>query len=298
MQWNEEKPMNILIIGRKFAAISDVKTYTEMWSYNLACAFSEAGVTLQYHRPYSPGVESPEDYVEAVLTAATACSAKAILAPGLRYFTTVPREIGMQLCRRFSGWVAQVYDGSMLDSAPVDITFTVRDDTWRYLDNPGRLERHNRFNKHVGWAANQELFHLETKTDDVLRIFVDHAAFDVSGFDHSLSILMNLQRLTVPYEARTLTDDGLVTIDPGNISVTPYRRTPVPATEFAAELRKSDVFIVTHPESLGLTVLEAAMCGALVLTPPDCLPPDRLALVNHMVIKSRIDWDEVIARVD
>ncbi|MBW6099846.1 hypothetical protein KZ773_27625 [Escherichia coli] len=86
MQWNEEKPMNILIIGRKFEAISDVKTYTEMWAYNLACAFSEAGVTLQYHRPYSPGVESPEDYVEAVLTAATACSAKAILAPGLRYF--------------------------------------------------------------------------------------------------------------------------------------------------------------------------------------------------------------------
>lgn len=61
-------------------------------------------------------------------------------------------------------------------------------------------------------------------------------------------------------------DDGLVTIDSGNISVTPYRRTPVPATEFAAELRKSDVFIVTHPESLGLTVLEAAMCGALILT--------------------------------
>ncbi len=29
MQWNEEKPMNILIIGRKFEAISDVKTYTE-----------------------------------------------------------------------------------------------------------------------------------------------------------------------------------------------------------------------------------------------------------------------------
>lgn len=25
MQWNEEKPMNILIIGRKFEAISDVK---------------------------------------------------------------------------------------------------------------------------------------------------------------------------------------------------------------------------------------------------------------------------------
>lgn len=92
MQWNEEKPMNILIIGRKFEAISDVKTYTEMWAYNLACAFSEAGVTLQYHRPYSPGVESPEDYVEAVLTAATSCSAKAILAPGLRYFTTVPRK--------------------------------------------------------------------------------------------------------------------------------------------------------------------------------------------------------------
>lgn len=82
--------MNILIIGRKFEAISDVKTYMEMWAYNLACAFSEAGVTLQYHRPYSPGVESPEDYVEAVLTAALSCSAKAILARGLRYFTTVP----------------------------------------------------------------------------------------------------------------------------------------------------------------------------------------------------------------
>ncbi len=51
--------MNILIIGRKFEAISDVKTYTEMWAYNLACAFSEAGVTLQYHRPYSPWRRKP-----------------------------------------------------------------------------------------------------------------------------------------------------------------------------------------------------------------------------------------------
>ena len=120
--------MNILIIGRKFEAISDVKTYTEMWAYNLACAFSEAGVTLQYHRPYSPGVESPEDYVEAVLTAALSCSAKAILAPGLRYFTTVPREIGVQLRRRFTGWVAQVYDGSMLDSATGDETGRTQED--------------------------------------------------------------------------------------------------------------------------------------------------------------------------
>ena len=61
---------------------------------------------------------------------------------------------------------------------------------------------------------------------------------------------MNLQRLTVPYEAKTLTDDGLVTIEPGNISVTPYRRTPVPATEFAAELRKSDILSLRIPKAL------------------------------------------------
>ncbi|MGR4396113.1 hypothetical protein K8Q65_26510 [Escherichia coli] len=80
MQWNEEKPMNILIIGRKFEAISDVKTYTEMWAYNPPAPLVRQG-NIAIPSSIFPGVESPEDYVEAVLTAATACSAKAILAP-------------------------------------------------------------------------------------------------------------------------------------------------------------------------------------------------------------------------
>lgn len=292
--------MKLLIIGRQKKSPDEVKCYSDMWMFHLCSAFRSLGIELAFHRGYAPD-EDATAYADSVITLVKLSGANAILSPGLRDFTRIPLSIGSRLRELAGVPVTQIYDGSLLDGAPVDLTFTVRDDTWKFLGDESRLFRHQRYNRYVGWAADRSLFYPEEKQGDQLRIFIDHAAFDVSGYDHSLTIMMNLRDLAamgVTFMARTLTDDGLIDVDPDNICLKPYRRKGIPATEFAAELRQADIFIVTHPESLGLTVLEAAMCGALVLTPEHCIVPDRLALVNHVVITSRIDWTKVLAAVD
>ena len=287
--------MKILIIGSHVETLDEVRSFSDMWLHYLWRSLTGRGVEVLFHRRFIRGANSGE-YVESVLAAAKGCSG--ILAPGVRYFTEIPDEIGKQLRHQFGGWVAHTYDGSLLDCPVVDVTFTIKDDAYRFNDSPSKLQRHRENNVATGWAADPELFYPEKRDGRELRIFVDHAAFDVSGFDYSLSAMMNLRHLNRPFIARTLTDEGIVTIDPENVSVAAYRRKPVSARVLASELRKTDVFVVTHPESLGQTVLEAAMCGALIIAPENTLPADRLALVNHVIYGSRINWDEVIENID
>lgn len=287
--------MKILIIGTCVESLDEVRSFSDMWLHYLWRALRARGVDVSFHRRFIRGAE-PAEYVASVLAAADGC--RGILAPGVRYFTEIPEEIGKQLRRRFSGWVAHIYDGSLLDCPVADVTFTIKDDRHRFEHSPEILERHMANNVAIGWAADPELFYPEQCDGDELRIFIDHAAFDVSGFDYSLSVMMNLQHLNRSFIAKTLTDAGIVTVDPENVIIRPYQRKPITAPVLAAELRQTDVFIVTHPESLGQTVLEAAMCGALILAPDNALPADRLQLVNHMIYGSRINWEEVIERVD
>ena len=64
--------------------------------------------------------------------------------------------------------------------------------------------------------------------------------------------------------------------------------------------RKTDIFVVTHPESIGMTVIDAAMCGALILAPKGYIKPQYLNTVYHMEFSrvSDIDWVRVIDKVD
>lgn len=287
--------MKILLIGQP---ANKADSYSSMWMRYLPAAFEAAGIEIAWFRRLGP-----EDYgwtwAEELLLAAQDCDH--ILAPGVRYFTTIPRDIANYITKAFSGTVSQICDGSLLDGGPVDVNFTVRDDAWRYIDNSSRLRRHHAHNFAIGWAADETLFYPEPVRDGALRIFVDHPAFDCK-FDYTLTLLMNIaagrshiraagyDRLIV----RTLTDAGLVDVDLDNIQVMPFHRTHVPVEEFSAELRRADIFIVTHQESLGLTALEAAKCGARVLCPAGTIASDRLERLDHQVITKPLDWPEVL----
>lgn len=292
--------MKILILGKEIRNAKEIKCYTDMWSFFLVRAFISLGVDIKYQSLFDAKKEDEAKFVANTLAAAKDCDA--ILSIPIRYFTTIPKQIGLELRRQFKGWVAQIYDGSMLDSAPVDITFTVRDDTWRYVNNKDRMERHLKFNKYVGWAANSNYFYPENieKNNDGINIFIDHSAFDETQHDYTLTFLMNLKNLKTKYRAKTLGNDGIVDVDINNINVRPYNRKSVSIEEFSKVIRNSDIFIVTHKESLGLCVLEAAMCGALVLTFPNCIVPDRLELVNHVQLElgKKIDWELVINKLN
>lgn len=292
--------MKILVIGNEIKSTDKICCYTDMWGYFLIKEFLKIGVEIAFHCLYDEKKFDEKSYIESVLKSAN--EADAILSLPLRYFTKIPKNIGLQLRERFPGWVAQIFDGSMLDSAPVDITFTVRDDTWKYQDNADRMKRHLKHNKYVGWAANSDFFYPEILDFNIDKpsIFVDHSTFDDVSYDYTLTILMNLKNIKKSIIAKTLTDQGIVDIDLDNINVKPYNRTPVPVHEFSSAIRNCDIFIVTHKESLGLCVLEAAMCGALILTYPNCIAPDRLSLVNHVELElgKKINWGEIFAKLN
>ena len=77
----------------------------------------------------------------------------AVIALGLRYFSTVPRAIGDSIRQRiYPGFLCQVHDGSRLDNDPVDITFTLKNEDEKYPFNSeaNRYVRHNSFNEYVG----------------------------------------------------------------------------------------------------------------------------------------------------
>ena len=65
-----------------------------------------------------------------------------------------------------------------------------------------------------------------------------------------------------------------------------------------APYRQADIFFVTKAESMGLSVLECAMSGALVVVPRGYVNPHLLEPLNHVVWDDRIDWELVIAKLD
>lgn len=292
--------MKLLLIGRAVATPDRIANYSDMQSFYLAKALQRQRVQVEF---LDLTFETEEAYVGAVLDRIGASRADHVVALGVRYFTRLPRQVGERIACAFDGLICQIHDGSLLDEFPCDVNFTVRDDAWRYADNDNqRLVRHHSRNWHVGWAADPVLFYPD-KSANALRIFVDHTTFSADSQDWSLNIMMGLRKLRDSYfakglnflgfetlEVRTQTDLGLVDVDLDNIQIRPYHRTAVPVPIFARELREAHIFLVTHAESVGLCVLEAAMSGAFVMAPKGAINPDRLKTVRHVEFGRRVDW--------
>lgn len=285
--------MKILLIGNEIASPEEINSFSAMWMHYLPKCLADNGCEIGFFPRHSSGIEHME-WAKNLVKAAEGYDA--IVAPGVRYFSTLPVEMCKWLRNNFKGVVSHIYDASMLDTAHVDLTLTIMDSEQTYFDNLDRLKRHINHNAYIGWAADDKKF--TPKQGEKLRIFIDHPSFDYSRPDYSLTAMMNLHRIPVEYEARTLTNEGLIDIDIENITVRPYNRFSVPADVFANELNEAHIFICTHPETLGLTVIEAAMSGCFILTPPNAIPADRIKHVNHAVFNGKIDWEDAIKRAN
>lgn len=204
------------------------------------------------------------------------------------------------------GLICSICDHDHTVDGPQDFIFTAR--------RPVHPERA----RYVGWAANSEMFQPE-KDPDWLTIFIDHKYDPSERHDDTEALLKS----ATTYAARLAAEgrkvgnpprqvqvvffspDGLERIEPseirdihlGNDRRTFYRRVPGP--ELAAWTRKTDIFVVTHGESMGLPVLENAMAGALVLTHEGFVKPELLRSLAHHEYTNveRIDWDHLVAQL-
>ncbi|WP_433850533.1 hypothetical protein [Brucella pseudogrignonensis] len=231
-----------------------------------------------------------------------------IIGLGLRYFDKLPYDCGESLRKRFKGAVCQLYDGGMLDGPPVDITFTFRNDNWRYpLNSPSsRYDRHNKYNKYIGWAADPNLF-VPNQSAHELRILVDHSAYDASCWDVSLFVLLSLKKLVqsdlwqdefTSLRIRRIVDGQIRDYDSDDLSVRPYTANTINYNDIVQEMNASHLFMVTHKESLGLCVIESAMAGCLPVIPSGFVPLDRTETVRCFTYESVIDWKPILGSIN
>lgn len=237
----------------------------------------------------------------------------AVLALGLRYFSTVDPEIGRDLCRRMAdqGFVCQIHDGSRLDNDPVDITFTLKNDDRRYdFGTPAnRSVRHRAYNEYIGWASDPDV-NRPNQSEDILSILVDHTNYGPNPVDRTREVLISIRDFVRsdawrPYwqdvrvqrfESGRVAD---VDLDSDFDTISRYDRSAtIPFVDITQAHGRAHVFCVTHPESVGMVVLETAMAGALPVVPRGFVPEDRLATVRHLAYDANIDWRQVLEMID
>lgn len=216
---------------------------------------------------------------------------------GLRYFSNIPKESIPKLNNLY-----QIYDGSRLDNEPV-FTFTLKDDYYKYKNDPSRLERHLKHNKYIGWAADHTIFYPQQTNE--LTFLIDHTNYGPNKLDYSHTIKQQVKEFidSKQWQHQYKSCNAFV-LDSGRVvdylhPIDRYDRSiQIPYTEIAKIYNKAHVFFVTHPESLGQTALETAMSGALIVTPKSCLAPDRLNTINHYAHNLKIDWDQVLENIN
>jgi hypothetical protein len=94
-------------------------------------------------------------------------------------------------------------------------------------------------------------------------------------------------------------DSGqVVNVDFNNLQIDRYDRTAIPFSEITKEHCAAHIFCVTHPESVGLVVLETAMAGALPVVPKGFIPKDRLDTVRHVEWDKFIAWKKVLLKLN
>lgn len=236
----------------------------------------------------------------------------AVLGLGLRFFSDIPRHITDTLRKKlYPGFLCQLYDGSRLDSDGVDITFTIKNEDhskkYNFGASAARYVRHRAHNEYVGWAADSDL-NVPAQDKTTLRLLIDHTNYGNNPVDRSDDVIAQIRRF---YNSgvwkgcwnnvlvRRFDSGQVVTVDlDDQTPVSRYNRDAIPYCEICKEHGQAHVFFVTHPESVGLVVLETAMAGALTVTPVNFIPHDRLCTVRHVEYQDQIEWDSVLNMID
>lgn len=162
---------------------------------------------------------------------------------------------------------------------------------------------------HVTWAAAPQFCYPE-KEPGVLNILVDHHNYSGGDKVHEIrASLARFARETFPVRGprygfdrlvvRQFVSGGIAIVDPARpYQPDDYDRKGVSFPEACREYRRCDIFMVTKPESMGLSMIECAMSGALIVVPRGYGHAHLLDPLNHFFWDEDIDWHKVLALLD
>lgn len=298
--------MKLLIFcpGRILKSPSEISCFTDNLSFYLPLSLTKIANTTVVTIP-----DQDCEELRNIFSTIDVAGYDAIITLGLRYYSRIPRDTTNLLRNRFAGLLCQVYDGSRQDKDPVDITFTFKDSQ----NAPGQTvdwySINRRFNEYMGWAADPEL-NIPKQSATELRILVDHTNY-ANGrevVDKTKEVLLEIKEFVKSgiwtnyysnVSVRRFDSGSVVEVDLDDLNYEQYDKNKrMSYTEITKEHCAAHIFCVTHPESVGLVVLETALAGALVVAPKRFIPADRLKTVRHYEWEESIDWDVVLKSIN
>lgn len=295
--------MKLLILcpGKIASSPENIKCFTDVVNYYLPNALKKVIKADIVQIPLEDSVLLQQKFSTIEVD-----SYFAILTLGLRFYSKISLDTVRILRKRFKGLICQIHDGSRLDHDPVDITFTFKNDDMRMRENQHWFNRHIDRNCYIGWAADPDL-NFPAQDKDDLRILIDHTNYGDNPTDNTVEIINQVNKFIKSGDwkskfksvsVRRFDSGKVVDVDFDNVDIVRYDRTPIPFTEITKEHSKAHIFMVTHPESVGLVVLETSLAGALTVTPDEFIPNDRLATVRHYKYVDEIDWNTVMDMIN
>ncbi|MCA1452839.1 hypothetical protein I6F35_06340 [Bradyrhizobium sp. BRP22] len=294
--------MKLLVVGPDIRDRRKVKNFTGVQAFYLARELRKRGVELHFIEAKHP---DPLRYFAEV----DGRGCDHVLALGLRYFTHQPPGCATALSLKVQGAVTQLHDGLVHEyladhMVGVDCTFTFRDDSTRTKE----WGRYAKSNHYIGWAADPELLYPE-QSERTLRILIDHPYYKGGTPDHTVEVTRDVldfahtgkwRERWQSIRVHRLVNGGVENVDLNSPpSFAPFDRKHIPFEEIAPRYRKTNVYMVTHKESVGLTCLELAYCGAQVVAPKGLIYQDRLDTIRHVQYEGcRAPWSLILESID
>jgi len=267
--------MRIMVMPAKRALeFSEVKNFSGVWQFYIRRELEAMEHQIVFERGALPNdtPKEQEDYFKSRLIPRLREMDVDHVLGFSRYFTRVTDHCVHMLQDSFKGAVTQIHDGP-LPGVPCDQVFSIRDD-----------EGH-RGHTHIGWAADPEIL-ISKERGPGLRILIDHPHYHDGMPDFTNTITEQAieykRRARYPVQIRRFCDGGAEEVT-SYAPVKSFRRVHIPFENFVEEYSRADMFLPTHIESLGLSVLEAAMCGALIVSHVDFIRADRIATVRSVI---------------
>jgi hypothetical protein len=293
--------MKLLVVGPDIRDIRRVKNFTGIYAFYLARELRRRGVELVFIDGKN---KTPLQYLADI----DGRDCDHVLALGLRWFSHQPVGCAPILKTKVKGAVTQLHDGLVheyLDEQMkgVDCTFMFRDDRTRTKD---WIRYCNNYH-YIGWAADQEYLYPEQKSDE-LRILLDHPYYKDGQPDITEAVTVDATMFAhtggwqrggyKSCRVRRLINGGAETVNINDPPLKMFNRMHVPFPDICHEYRATHVYCVTHKESVGLTCLELAMCGALVVAPKGMIYKDRLETVRHIEYEGvRAPWGKIVESI-
>jgi hypothetical protein len=293
--------MKLLIVGPDMRDLHKVKNFTGVQAFYLARELRRRGVELCFVDGKHPDPLWQLSDIQGAYDHA--------LALGLRWFTHRPAGCATILKTKVKGAVTQLHDGvvhSHLSEGMigVDCTFMFRDDRTRMRDWVRYCDRYH----YIGWAADPDVLYPEQRRDE-LRILLDHPYYKSGQPDITEAVTVDATMFAhtgswqrygyKTAKVRRLVNGGAEDVTINDPPLKMFDRRHVSFPDIAQEYRRTHIYCVTHKESVGLTCLELAYCGAFVVAPKGMIYQDRLETVRHIQYEGvRAPWGEVLPAID